>query len=105
MLLISFEARDGLFLWPVLGLVAAVAGRRAADDIEGRVGGLLSPVPGVPRDATGGFDLEEAAAVAGAERFVMERRFGGMPFRGGDLGTVLDGLGCRDVSSDVIADG
>ena len=106
--LISFEVIDGLFLWPVLAAVAAVtlvAGRRTAEDIEGRVGGLLSPVPETLRDASGGFDLEDAAVVAGVLRFaVMERRFGGTPFLGGDLGIVRDGLSCRDVVSDIIAD-
>ena len=72
-----------------------VAGRRAAEDPESRVGGLLSPVPGAPRDC-GGLDVEGALTFDGVVRFVVaEKRFGGMPFLGGDLSTILGGLGCR----------
>lgn len=63
--------------------------------MEGRVGGLLSPVPRAPRDVvvTFAFTLEDPPVVGGGGRLVvMERRFGGMPFLGGDFNTVLDGL-------------
>lgn len=82
--LISTELIEARFLWAELLVVPAAtpgAVRRVADDGNGRVGGLLSPVPEI--DADEEVSLEAAVDVAGGLRFIIvDNLFGGMPFLG-----------------------
>lgn len=82
--LISTELIEARFLWAELLVVppaAPGAGRRVADDGNGRVGGLLSPVPEI--EAEEEVSLEAAVDVAAGLRFVIvDNLFGGMPFLG-----------------------
>lgn len=94
--LLSKDVTEDLFLWPELAAVAAVTpatGRRADDEAKGRVGGLLSPVPGFTCELVEALVLEEAADVAAGLRLVMvDIRFGGIPFFGGVFGTACKRL-------------
>ena len=88
----SKDATEDLFLWPELAAVAVptpAAGRRADDEAKGRVGGLLSPVPGLVCELVEALVLEGAADAAAGLRLVkVDMRFGGIPFFGGVLGRV-----------------
>lgn len=101
--LVSNDVTEDLFLWPELATVAAVtpaAGRRADDEAKGRVGGLLSPVPGFVCELVEALVLEAAADVVAGLRLVMvDMRLGGIPFFGGVFGTVCRGLPCLPVVS------
>ena len=89
----SMELVDCLGLCPssVAEAVAALAfGRLPTSVAAGRVGGLLSPLPGFVRDIEADVDLVAELGVAAAARFVaVAGRLGGMPFRRGELGVVL----------------
>lgn len=80
--LISTELIEARFLWAELVVVPAAtpgAVRRVADDGNGRVGGLLSPVPGI--DAEDEEGLEAVVDVTTGLRFAnVDNLFGGMPF-------------------------
>lgn len=80
--LISTELIEARFLWAELEVVPTAtpgAVRRVADDGNGRVGGLLSPVPGI--DAEDEVSLEAVVDVAAGLRFaIVDNLFGGMPF-------------------------
>ena len=93
----SNELLDALSLCPELAAVAAVTlvgGRRAVELAVGRVGGLLRPLPGVARDAEDVVDMGAGLGVVPAVRLaVVKGRFGGIPFRLGELGVV-----CRSSS-------
>lgn len=82
--LISTELIEARFLWAELLVVPAAtpgAVRRVVDDGNGRVGGLLSPVPEI--DADEEVSLEAAVDDAGGLRFIIvDNLFGGMPFLG-----------------------
>lgn len=82
--LISTELIEARFLWAELLVVPTAtpaAVRRVVDDGNGRVGGLLSPVPEI--DAEEEVCLEAAVDVAAGLRFVIiDNRFGGTPFLG-----------------------
>lgn len=72
--------------------------RRVADDGNGRVGGLLSPVPDI--DAEEEVILEVVLDVAAGFRFVIvDNLFGGMPFLETGGCPVSSGLSCsREIS-------
>lgn len=72
--------------------------RRVADDGNGRVGGLLSPVPDI--DAEEEVILEAVVDVAAGFRFVIvDNLFGGMPFLETGGCPVSSGLSCsREIS-------
>lgn len=80
--LISTELIEARFLWAELVTVpTATPGvvRRVADDGNGRVGGLLSPVPDIDADEEP--SLEAVVDVPAGLRFVIvDNFFGGMPF-------------------------
>lgn len=82
--LISTELIEARFLWAELLVVPTAtpaAVRRVVDDGNGRVGGLLSPVPEI--DAEEEVSLEAAVDVAAGLRLVIiDNRFGGTPFLG-----------------------
>lgn len=82
--LISTELIEARFLWAELLVVpnaTPAAVRRVADDGNGRVGGLLRPVPEI--DAEEEVGLGAAVDVAASLRFVIiDNLFGGGPFLG-----------------------
>lgn len=94
--LISTELIEALFLWAELLVVPAAtpgAVRRVVDDGNGRVGGLLSPVPEI--DADEEVSLEAAVEDAGGLRFIIvDNLFGGMPFLGTGSCPASNGLSC-----------
>lgn len=80
--LISTELIEARFLWAeLLPTATPAAVRREADDGNGRVGGLLSPVPEI--DAEEEVGLGAAVDAAASLRFVIiDNLFGGTPFLG-----------------------
>lgn len=80
--LISTELIEARFLWAELVVVPTEtpgAVRRVADDGNGRVGGLLSPVPGTEPEEE--VSLAAVLDVGAGLRFVIvDNLFGGMPF-------------------------
>ncbi len=73
------------------------------DDGNGRVGGLLSPVPGFACEVEEMLDLEAVLdVVAGLRLTIIDNRFGGIPFLGAKFCAVCRGLPCcREVSLDL----
>lgn len=99
--LISTELIEARFLWAELVAVPTAtpgAVRRVADDGNGRVGGLLSPVPGI--DAEEEVSLEAVFDVPAGLRFVIvDNLFGGMPFLETGGCPVSSGLSCSRETS------
>ena len=66
-----------------------VGGLRAVELVARCVGGLLRPLPVVPRDAEDAVDMVAGLCVVPAVRLaVTKERLGGIPFRLGELGVV-----------------
>ena len=96
-LLSSTELKEDLGLWPTLGALEAVTlvGRRAAELVVSRVGGLLSPLIGSFRDDEEAVGFVAVLSVDVDVRLAVVRgRFGGIPFRGGDFCTSWTGVSC-----------